>query len=421
MTLLCIRLGLLLSIVIGALPAIAQHLFTQYNSSNSNLLDNTIRAITPADDGTLWIGTDWGLAHFTSDTFKIYLNSDSPLPDNSIRSIAIDDTGAVWIGTFLGGVTCITDTGWLAYNTGNTALPDDHVKAIAFDTSNIPYFGTVGGVASPRDTGWLQYNIQTAPFDVDNISSAYIAPDNTHWYGTTNGGLMRLKNGLWAKFKNDNSPMPDNTVLAIVPVDTGAFWMAMPAGGAGFYNNQFSIYNTINSASPSNTYRSIAIDSSGAVYFASADKGLVQFSGNNNWIAINSNALPDTNGHFLPEDDLLSVAIDQEQNIWIGTTSSGLVKLQYVTIDSTIYAANTDIRNPEAPLIYIRNNGNTLQIKNLDNKVEVSIFNLSGQLLKQQSHFSVNAVMDISSLPVGCYLVLLKETNQQWAQRLVKR
>src|SRR5687767_12085019 len=85
-------------------PAIAQNAWTVYNSSNSQLPENSVRCIAEDLNNVKWIGTDYGLAAFDGATWTIYQTFNSGIPDNSIRSIAIDDFNNKWIGTFNGGL-----------------------------------------------------------------------------------------------------------------------------------------------------------------------------------------------------------------------------------------------------------------------------------------------------------------------------
>ncbi len=82
-----------------------------WNTSNSGIPDNTVRVLTQAADGSLWIGTDFGLAHFKDSLWTVYQTANSQLPDDYIRSIAEDDAGNIWVGTFVGGLAVMTDAG----------------------------------------------------------------------------------------------------------------------------------------------------------------------------------------------------------------------------------------------------------------------------------------------------------------------
>ena len=74
-----------------------------------------------AEDGNnIWIGTNGGLVKLDKITgIPIYYNtSNSGMPDNWVRAIAIDGNGTKWIGTFGGGLAAYNEDGipWIHEN-----------------------------------------------------------------------------------------------------------------------------------------------------------------------------------------------------------------------------------------------------------------------------------------------------------------
>lgn len=45
---------------------------TVFNKNNTNLPSSTIQAIAAEDDGTIWVGTDNGLARFDGGDWRVY-------------------------------------------------------------------------------------------------------------------------------------------------------------------------------------------------------------------------------------------------------------------------------------------------------------------------------------------------------------
>ena len=82
----------------------SQTVWTVYNTSNSPLPDNVIRAIEFDFTGNVWIGTDNGLAKFDGTNWTIIDSSNSDLPVNQIRSIAFDSVNHLWVGTLQAGL-----------------------------------------------------------------------------------------------------------------------------------------------------------------------------------------------------------------------------------------------------------------------------------------------------------------------------
>jgi hypothetical protein len=84
--------------------------WTIYNTGNSGLPDDNIRALAVDQQQTKWIGTDAGLVKFDGTSWTVYNTTNSGLPDNSVRTIVVDDTNAIWIGTFQGGLARFNGT-----------------------------------------------------------------------------------------------------------------------------------------------------------------------------------------------------------------------------------------------------------------------------------------------------------------------
>ncbi len=81
-------------------------IFENVSSLNSNLLSDTINAVDVSADGTIWLGTDAGLAFQSPAALAFeHLNSASHpiLQDDIVMAIAADKD-LVWIGTFEGGL-----------------------------------------------------------------------------------------------------------------------------------------------------------------------------------------------------------------------------------------------------------------------------------------------------------------------------
>jgi ligand-binding sensor domain-containing protein len=79
--------------------------WTVYNTSNSGLPSNYIRALAIDEKGNIWIGTaSQGLVKFDGKNWTVYKRSNSGLPDNNVTAIAIDGRGNKWIATGAGGL-----------------------------------------------------------------------------------------------------------------------------------------------------------------------------------------------------------------------------------------------------------------------------------------------------------------------------
>jgi ligand-binding sensor domain-containing protein len=74
-----------------------------------------------------------GLQSLMESRWTVYNTSNSSLPYNIVRAIAIDGGGNKWIGTDGGGLAKFDGVNWTVYKTSNSKLPDTVVFAIAID------------------------------------------------------------------------------------------------------------------------------------------------------------------------------------------------------------------------------------------------------------------------------------------------
>jgi ligand-binding sensor domain-containing protein len=64
-----------------------------------------------------------------------YNTSNSELVNNSGQAIAIDSDGSFWFGTSGGGISELSGGNWVTYDTLNSGLTNNYVSAIAIDAS----------------------------------------------------------------------------------------------------------------------------------------------------------------------------------------------------------------------------------------------------------------------------------------------
>ena len=132
-----------------ALMTIPDGVWTTYSTANSPLPSDRITCIDVDAGGTVWIGTDAGVAALHGAEWTVYRHADSPLPDDRVTAILAAAGPAVWIGTTGGGAARFGPGGWQIFNTANSSLPSDHITAISEAwPAGALWFGTDRGLAS---------------------------------------------------------------------------------------------------------------------------------------------------------------------------------------------------------------------------------------------------------------------------------
>jgi len=308
----------------GSFFIYGQPVITTYSSSNSPLPFNTVRCIA-IQNQFKWFGTDDGLARFDGVNWSVYTTLNSPLLDDDIRAVCVENDTIVWIGTVQGGLYSFDGLNWENYTPTNSGLPDYLVRGIAIDTQNNIWCATSEGIAMFDHVNWYTWDVLSHNLLTNNITSIAIGQQNEKFIGTINGGLNY--------FSSDNqltilsivqSGLPDNSALGIVVDATNHPWFATPAQGLVYdqgFGGPWLRFNMSNSPLPTNGINAIAIDENQSIFMGTDSYGVL-IKNEDNWLQYS------TENTDLPENHILSIATESTTVKWLGTYNSGVVRLE---------------------------------------------------------------------------------------------
>jgi ligand-binding sensor domain-containing protein len=119
-------------------------------------------------------------------------------------------------------------------------------------------------------------------------------------------------------FNEQNSPLPNNSIHALLIDHENALWIATDLGLCKLVDDQWEIYNTLNSGLTDNYIRALAVDENDVLWIGTVTGGLFRFDGTNwtNFTTANS---------LLPTNFVRSLAVDLSGDLWVGTVE-GLLK-----------------------------------------------------------------------------------------------
>ena len=247
--------------------------WTSYTHQNSTILaDQYILSIACANDGTVWLGFEYGIIEsFDGTNFTSYtVQPGSAGGYNQVYAIAIDNVGAVWIADYL-GVGKFSNNTWQTFSVGGT-------NSIVIDKETI-------------------------------------------WIGK-NSGLVKLHGLTWDTFNDfSNSTLPANEMEAAVTVDQkGNTWAATFAGSQKESNN-IAVFDgknwstVIPPLTKTNMSRpmSLGADSLGNVWIGMMDIGLVRYDG------INWDVFNDANSALITNRIGCITYDKKRKNLWAGT------------------------------------------------------------------------------------------------------
>jgi len=352
--------------------------FTRYlhNPEDPNSLSNNqVRALYEDSNGTLWIGTgspapaetpgdEGGLNRFNPETqsFTRYLhapNDSTSLINNKVMSIFEDSRGTFWVGTIGDGLHSMNrETGSFTrhlfdpadpsklsrpFSDGFTAVPDDcigfqcgGVTFIHEDTQGMLWIGAMwGGINryDPQSGAMSHHEAQNSGLLENNIWSVHQSNDGTLWVGAWSGmhrvfastnffplissgqeNSESLSGAIVSSFQED----PDQRIW-ITYYWAGIEMLDRRTGRSTQYQYEGNDPNNLLSYSANRS----TMDPSGNLWISYGNGGLSRY-----------NRMEDRFEHFFaaPENsqnfyNSLSIFVDHNDQIWLGTLGSGLYHL----------------------------------------------------------------------------------------------
>jgi ligand-binding sensor domain-containing protein/signal transduction histidine kinase len=270
-----------------------------------------------------------------------YLTIDDGLSSSSVLSIIQDFKGYMWIGTYV-GLNRYDGHEFRVYKNNPddpTSLFENHVRSIFQDSRNNLLIGTNSGLSLLDRNKDRFYNYMTKKESAlyglyGSVLSITEDKHGTLWLGT-NAGLVsfNIEQNTYRLFKHDpiNPRTISNDEIEFVLIDSqGRLWIAS-RGGIDLMNTETGEVTRIRKLKtqkvllPDIFFLSIAEDKSGNLWFGSRE-GL--FS-----IEKSSDPLNDglTQYKHNPKDpaslsinQVKSLFVDNDNNLWIGTENGGL-------------------------------------------------------------------------------------------------
>ncbi|MCF8426660.1 MAG: hypothetical protein K9H61_13880 [Bacteroidia bacterium] len=302
-----------------------------FNSQNSKLPDNIINCLYIDKQQTLWIGTLSGLCSINNNKWKVYKRFkvmfgkfSNLFPAKDIQDIIEDQEGNIWLLTDFSGIRKFNGKKFYKYNYWNTNNTEiNSPKCGLFDLNNNLWVGTqsFGGFLIKYDhTNWENLVFTSFPATGYWLSMRFLKFDNV-------GNLWILgANRLITLFDGHEFHTFDKDALGLKYFSFGVNEMAIDSKGhKWFVSDQGllkydglnwtiyhdSIVNSPQKKFPDYDYISITIDENDCIWIGSYHSGLLKFDGLK-WSQFN------TSNSSLSSDVILTFACDKKNNIWFG-------------------------------------------------------------------------------------------------------
>jgi len=192
---------------------------------------NRIQVLLADREGSLWIGTDDGLARWADGKMERLPMTD-PLASASVLSLMEDREGNLWVGTESDGLHILRDQRFRILDT-REGLSSDATTAVIEDGAGTLWVGTQDNglnalSRSANGTGRTRTWSVRNGLASDVILSLAAAPKGDIWVGTPDG-LNRIRGNSIATFTSIDG-LPDDFIRSLLIDADGSLWIGTRRG-----------------------------------------------------------------------------------------------------------------------------------------------------------------------------------------------
>ncbi|MCB0628339.1 MAG: glycerophosphodiester phosphodiesterase family protein [Saprospiraceae bacterium] len=151
----------------------------------------SIRAAVSDKQGGLWIGTDVGLYHCSSDQCILYQDTNE-LISAYVRGIDYHESGTIWVGG-LGGITIRDQTGKVSKKRPRDGLPNPNINVIKRAPDGMMWIGTDYGISRfPGNGSTYSVRLSKRWLMSDEVRDIAFDREGNAWIAT-NGGVSCIR------------------------------------------------------------------------------------------------------------------------------------------------------------------------------------------------------------------------------------
>ncbi len=263
------------------------------------LTNTTVREITEDHQGRIWVGTEKGINIIDPSTGYVSgithdLVNPSKLNDNAIYSIVCDDDNNIWIGTYFGGINMLSCSNnqftWIPPGYDSRSLSGKAIRRIVEPRPGKLWLASEDGAINiySTDDGSVTH-FDAIPNIGPNVHELYYDSRNEEmWIGTFINGLFRydLRTGASRRYNIGEKGLSSSSTFTI---------SRQPGVGGGEPRLWIGTTSGLRYYDPENdTFRRI-------------------------------------DHPVLDTDFIYSTIVDSDGNLWVGTQSNGLFRIDHAT------------------------------------------------------------------------------------------
>lgn len=329
-----ILLFLLFSLICSKYIRADQGYYFKQISLNEGLTQSTVRCILNDHNGFIWIGTKSGLNRFDRYSLKNYVykkNDPKSIPGNQINFLLEDKTGNIWIGT---------ENGLARYNPGTDnfdAIKYKNAPLMVRSAVELPECVIFGGQGNIYEFNFRTKRLEDVP--VTGTEKCTEMFTGMKLWQNQQVILRTRRSGAWLfnlrnKSLNPVSFIKEREIMALYIDKKQQIWIAAYGEGIKAYDKegkQLYHYNSRNSGLNNDVVLDV-LESNGKFWIATDGGGI-------NILDLKSqtfSALKHVSGNAasLPENSILTLYHDQEDNLWAGSIRGGLIAIRKAFINT---------------------------------------------------------------------------------------
>lgn len=288
-----------------------------YNSSNSNLPEDSITAILSNVNNLLWIGTAKnGIFTFSNNTWN-QLPQSQNLSISSLKKIY---TGEIWIGT-TNGLYSYSNS--ILSPVDTISLPSNHITSIEQDNQNRIWLGTAHGCVKIEEDTIKLFDTSSIPLKENYITAINVTLDSNIVICTPLGFVSYNNNSWEAFYKGDANCEITDTISDVEVNLNGKLYFATKSGVFVLLNSIWYSFSTINEGISNNQFTTIIRDQENNIWAGTANEAHIYKLESNFGFKFDYSNAPLLNNIGA----VISSAVSEDNKVYFGTSSNGLLIL----------------------------------------------------------------------------------------------
>ncbi|MEO6171596.1 MAG: two-component regulator propeller domain-containing protein [Arenimonas sp.] len=293
-------------------------------TTRDGLPHNQVNSITQTPEGYLWFATWEGLVRYNGQDFRIFTPETVPaLQDHGIRHVSVGSHGKLIVSTSRGGVSVLQKDSWRTYGQAEGLAQNETMGAVEDSQGSIWVAHESKGLSRIDAKGKVTtFGLQQG-LPSERMYGVYMDANKIIWAATSKG-LVRVENNRIQSFGIADG-IPVGAVYAILSAPEGGLFLGTHHG---LYLGRNGKFNKVTADFPDEAVISLSLDSESNLWLGTVNRGVMRY-GRRGLESLDAKA-------GLPNNRVGALFSDREGNIWAGT-NAGLVRFAdtpFVTYDN---------------------------------------------------------------------------------------